>query len=766
MDGGFVIVARGGGRPEVIRLLELAKPVRANTAPVEKAGRTLHIFDHEASWWVEKGDLVFTSKPDIVLATLDGQSPNVADHPVRTALLRKSDGFEPVAAGFFDITAMPPMAPPAVQLGFDELKRVEIQWGIQDDAMLAVVKLVAPQPRRGILAMLDHPTFTVQTLPPLPAGLTTFAVLSLDPGKLYDRVVELTKQTNPQGGEGFAQLEQAFRQRFGFDLRQDVLAQLGPKIAVYSQAQAGGGAVDPASAILGQLTGLTIAAQARDESLARNLDKLIEAINLIVRSQQAAARRGQPDPNAGAIGFKKLDAKRPTYVLDLPPGGLPPQIMAMFRPTVELGKGQLVIAATTDAANQAAELASQPADRLWKPTDAFVPMARRLPSDMVFLTVSDPRDTLPGFIQGLPMIVGQLNTMLPSVHQAREAARRAQCTNNMKMINLAMLNYVSANNTFPAPATTDKDGKPLLSWRVAILPYLDQQALYDKFHQDEPWDSPHNKALIKEMPQVFVCPDRADVQPGTTTYRVFSGPGALFEAGKQNGLNIVTDGTSNTILAVEAREAVPWTRPDSDLPFDPNAAASLYGAGSPHPGGFNMAFADGSVLAVADSIDPKVFRTLITCNGGEIVDRNAIPRPRPGQPDRQGGALHVNADLLPTADELKPLLFPASLAVVSDREGIRIVSREPIPSISSPAVSGVVVALIAPGRAVGARGRPPRPVRQQLQADRPGHAQLSRHDRRLPQAGHRQGRQAALELAGGDPALSRAAGAVSEVPPG
>ena len=137
---------------------------------------------------------------------------------------------------------MPPMSPQAVQLGLDGLKRVEIQWGIQDDAMLAVVGLVAPQPRRGILAMLDQPTFTIQSLPPLPAGLTGFVVLSLDPGKLYDQIVELAKQTNPGGGEGFAQLEQAVRQRFGFDLRKDVLAQLGPKIAVYSQAPAAAGA--------------------------------------------------------------------------------------------------------------------------------------------------------------------------------------------------------------------------------------------------------------------------------------------------------------------------------------------------------------------------------------------------------------------------------------------------------------------------------------------------------------------------------------------
>ena len=186
-------------------------------------------------------------------------------------------------------------------------------------------------------------------------------------------------------------------------------------------------------------------------------------------------------------------------------------------------------------------------------------------------------------------------------------------------------------------------------------------------------------------------------QPGTTTYRVFTGPGALFEAGKQNGLTAVTDGTSNTILAVESKEAVPWTRPDSDLPFDPDAAASLYGAGSPHPGGFQIAIADGSVLAVADSIDPKVFRTLITRNGGEVVNRDAIPRPAPGS-SRAGRAARSTSipTMLPAADELKPLLFPASLAVVSDREGIRIVSREPFPSISSPAASGVLVALLLP----------------------------------------------------------------------
>ncbi len=231
---------------------------------------------------------------------------------------------------------------------------------------------------------------------------------------------------------------------------------------------------------------------------------------------------------------------------------------------------------------------------------------------------------------------------------------------------------------------------------MALLPYLEQQATYDRFHHDEPWDSPHNKELIKDIPTVYVCPSRPGVAPGTTTYRVFTGPGALFEAGKPRAVAAVTDGLRNTILAVETKEAVPWTSPDSDLPFDPKAPASLYGAGSPHTGeGFQVLMADGSVRFAGDPIAPATFRSLVTFNGGEVVDWEKIPGSKRVQPDRRG-PLHVDAGKLPTADELRPLLFPGSLAVVSDREGIRIVSRESFPSVSSPAVSGVLVGLLLP----------------------------------------------------------------------
>ncbi len=211
-----------------------------------------------------------------------------------------------------------------------------------------------------------------------------------------------------------------------------------------------------------------------------------------------------------------------------------------------------------------------------------------------------------------------IGLLLPAVQSAREAARRAQCVNNLKQIALAMLNYESATLSFPRPAITDKAGKPLLSWRVAILPYIERAGLYEKFKLDEPWDSPHNLALLKEMPANYECPSHARGEPYTTTYRLISGKGALFENGRDVKIADVTDGLTGTLLAVEAAEAVPWTKPD-DLSFDPAAAPSLLGTGSSHPGGFNAAFGDGSVRFFRNSIDPNVFRSLITRAGGEVV---------------------------------------------------------------------------------------------------------------------------------------------------
>jgi hypothetical protein len=205
-------------------------------------------------------------------------------------------------------------------------------------------------------------------------------------------------------------------------------------------------------------------------------------------------------------------------------------------------------------------------------------------------------------------------TLVDAVRQMRKSAGRAQSANNLKQIVLAMHNYHSTYNNLPPAAIFGKDGKPLLSWRVIILPYIEQDDLYKQFHLDEPWDSDHNKKLLAQMPPVYAAPGRKGATD--THYQVFVGKGAAFEG--KNGLPFAsfTDGTSNTILVVEAAHAAPWTRPE-DLPFDP--AKPLPKLGGLFPGGFHAALADGSVRFVSDKITPQTLRSAITRNGGEVL---------------------------------------------------------------------------------------------------------------------------------------------------
>ena len=207
--------------------------------------------------------------------------------------------------------------------------------------------------------------------------------------------------------------------------------------------------------------------------------------------------------------------------------------------------------------------------------------------------------------------------LLPAVQAAREAAHRNMSQNNLKQIGLALLNFEFTHKRLPARAIFGKDGKPLLSWRVQVLPYLDEEQLYQQFHLDEPWDSEHNKALIEKMPDAFRHP-KFDA-PGMTLYEAVVGKGFAFDGNEGLKLAAFTDGTSNTVLVVEAspEKAVIWTKPDDFEPDDKNV---LSGLGGLFAGGiFNCLFCDGHVEGIADGIDPTFFRAMLSRNGGEAV---------------------------------------------------------------------------------------------------------------------------------------------------
>ena len=215
----------------------------------------------------------------------------------------------------------------------------------------------------------------------------------------------------------------------------------------------------------------------------------------------------------------------------------------------------------------------------------------------------------------------QASTFLASVsHSSLESTRRVACFNNLKQLGLAFHNYHNTHNTFPPAFTTDKQGKPLLSWRVAILPFIEQQALYKEFKLDEPWDSPHNKALIERMPPTYKCPSesRKTARAGKTTYLVPRGKSTIFPGAQPIKLSDITDGTSNTLLVIDADDdqAVVWTKPD-DWSVDPELKKE--GLFSHHPGGFNTLFADGSARFIKRTITLEVLRHLMTRNGGEVI---------------------------------------------------------------------------------------------------------------------------------------------------
>lgn len=194
----------------------------------------------------------------------------------------------------------------------------------------------------------------------------------------------------------------------------------------------------------------------------------------------------------------------------------------------------------------------------------------------------------------------------------------AQSLDQLKQIGLALHNFHARNKHFPEPAIRDKDGKPLLSWRVAILPMLEQQSLYDQFHLDEPWDSEHNKPLLAKMPEVFRDTNAEHPNPGKTRFIAAIGERLAFTPGQAHSVKDFTDGTSKTLLAVEAdaAHAIEWTRPD-DMPINlDNPRDGLAAAG----GRFAALFADGSVRPIAPSVPPDVLRWLFMRDDSHWVD--------------------------------------------------------------------------------------------------------------------------------------------------
>lgn len=226
-------------------------------------------------------------------------------------------------------------------------------------------------------------------------------------------------------------------------------------------------------------------------------------------------------------------------------------------------------------------------------------------------------------VNSAPAPKGDVLDKVPEAGVAAEPAdgdadkARATSSDNLKRLALAVHAYLTEHNDKLPTDITDKDGKVLLSWRVRLLPYLEQAELFKQFKLDQAWDSEANKKLLAKMPAVFSSPRVRVKLPGHTVYQGFAGPGSVFEPGKELRILSITDGTSNTILAVESSLAVAWTKP-VDLPFDEKK--DLPDIGKAYGAKPLAVLCDGSVRTLdLTTLSATTLKAAITRAGGEVL---------------------------------------------------------------------------------------------------------------------------------------------------
>jgi hypothetical protein len=240
--------------------------------------------------------------------------------------------------------------------------------------------------------------------------------------------------------------------------------------------------------------------------------------------------------------------------------------------------------------------------------------------------------TVWGCFLALVMLLLVVALLFPVVHSARESGRRAVCSNNIHQLALAFHAYHNDHGHFPPPYVADAAGKPMHSWRVLILPYLERPDLYNAYNLNEPWNGPNNSKLAAIMLSVFRCPADPKMPAEMTSYFCIVGPGRMKEGHQELKMSDVTDGPDNTIMLVESSSArVNWLEP-RDLAVEDVLAGkntvetpcpcSRHG-GSDHgmwrgePYLFNAAMFDGAATALPAKLDAETLKALLTIDGGE-----------------------------------------------------------------------------------------------------------------------------------------------------
>jgi hypothetical protein len=572
------------------------------------------------------------------------------------------------ALGYLDVAKVrekvmgfvPPEAGSLIQsLGLDRIKSVETSSGYVESGMANRMLLRFDGEPTGIFALSPERGLEVSDLAHVPDDAMFAFATSIDLDKQFDFFLERLHEMSPRDAGGFEEGLAEMGRELQIDVRQDLLAQVGPVITLHNAAGDG------------WLSGLTLTAELKDEE--RFANTLFRLNDVFAKNQSPHGPRlinkrvgdatittviipeeAFPFEISLCVNKKRLlmglypqaimsaIGERPTPLFA---GGLPSASFAADKseaklltmlwvdtkrpfewlyPLAQMGMAmryQMIQEFPSAVQEQIAPLLQSinlpPARAIHKHLTPSVIAVRRVADGFEFesqqsLPMMDP---LFGTSTGIALF-------LPAVQQVRSASKRVQSMNNLKQMAIAIHNYESAFMKFPSGFGPAKKDGPPVSWRVKILPFIEQNNLYEMYRMDEPWDSPNNLKVLEMMPEIYRSAN-SNAGPNETTYLAIGGQRGIF--GKdQQGQAIegrfaeILDGTSNTAMFVDAGDqlAVPWTKPDEGI--DPEEF-SKFGLMGQFPGGFIVAMGDGAVHFISEAVSEEALRNLFEKNDGNLV---------------------------------------------------------------------------------------------------------------------------------------------------
>ena len=549
-------------------------------------------------------------------------------------------------------------------LGFKNVKTYLSVSGLDENQYVSYSAIVVDGKLQGALSLLGAPALATADMATVPADSLAAFLLRMNGLQLYELFLNGVKSVDERGYQQLLKSLGEMEEMMGGKIREDLVASLGTSWSLYTSPDTGG-----------WITGWLLTVDIKDRARLLQLrDSLLKEITEML--SQVGPRRAPFGVNKSTFLGHDIVVLT-TDVIPLSLAVTDKQLLLSAYPQAIKAhlKRQQVMGAKSLASNprlaplflsgqgpQAVQYLDL-ADALRMAYPALQISARLLCGELQregipVTTAALPslesllRHLQPGLVsvhrvdegiefrstQTIPSNILSVSapiaiaSLLPAVSAAREAARRAAGANNLKQIGLAMHNFHDSYGGFPAAYSGDKTGKPLLSWRVHILPFIEGQALYRQFKLDEPWDSPHNKKLIARMPAVYKAAGSLN-SPGKTNYLSIRVGQAVMKLppramwGKKipvgTSFREITDGTSNTAVVVEASDAksVIWTKPDDLVPDSKDPAKGIRGL---RRNGFSLLLSDGSVRFLSDRIDPRVLKAVFTRNGGEAFGRNQL----------------------------------------------------------------------------------------------------------------------------------------------